>query len=203
MAHIVHQRLLHAFSTLGKDVSGIALKMSLEAEELESLLHKESLIPFTVLSDICIASGVCRDYALLERGPMTPKVKSPLTASPGSESDNHKDQGTKGKESIELFQDRLNAVLDLLPLTDTEIGAAIDTSKQSVGRWRRNGMISKDNLKALCAIEDLDYDWVVTGVIDSEEAQATHDRVFGTKLSQIDKEIARLQAQRKAIADSD
>lgn len=202
MTHIVHQRLLHAFTTLGKDLSGIAKKMGIEKTELEALLHQEALVPFTVLSNICITSGICRDYALLDRGPMTPTVKTPLAASPDGVQGDDQHSEAKGKPPIDLFKDRLGAMLDIIPLTDTEIGAAVEATKQSVGRWRRTGVISKENLEAICAIEGFDCDWVITGVIDTEEAQATHDRIFGTKLSQIDQEIARLQEQRRAISES-
>lgn len=198
MPHIVHQRLTHAFATLGKNTSDIAGKMNLESGELETALEQESLVSFSLLTDICTASGVCRDYALLEHGPMTPKVKSPLQTDPASKPNT---ESASDKSPFESFKDRLAAVMDILPLTDAEIGEAMNLTRQSVSRWRQNGLISKGNLQTLCAIEGLDDKWVVDGIIDSEEAQATHDRVYGTKLSQIDNEIARLQAQRALIVE--
>lgn len=193
MAHIVHQRLVHALSTLNKDMETLAERINYSKRELDELLASDTLVPLSVLTNICNASGVCRDYALLNRGPMTPVIKTPLNTPVQN------DQPSETKTSFELFLDRLTAVMDAIPLNDSEIGDVIGLSKQSVGRWRKTGMISEENLRAVCAIEGFDFDWVKTGIIDTEEAQDTYDRVFAPKLSDIDAQIAKLQEQKKRM----
>lgn len=194
MAHIVHQRLAHAFSTLNKDLAVIAESLNLTTTEFEGLLDQDALVPFSVLTNICNVSGVCRDYVLLNRGPMTPVIKTPLPITP------ERSNSQQNKAGIDMFIERLTAMLDAIPMNDTEMGEAIGLSKQSVGRWRSNGMITKANLVAVCEIEGFDYEWVKTGKIDTEEARDTYQRLYGSKLSEIDEQIARLQKQKESMA---
>lgn len=193
MAHIVHQRLLHALSTLNKDLGTVAQGLDLTTNELEGVLEQESLMPFSVLTNVCNAAGICRDYVLINKGPITPVIKTPLEPSKRSEG------GAQKTSGIEAFIERLSAVLDVIPLNDREIGEAIGLSKVSVGRWRVSGMISEENLKAVCEMEGFDYEWVKTGVVDTVEAQDTYNRVYSKKLSDIDEQIAHLQKQKEMM----
>ncbi|WP_157665665.1 helix-turn-helix domain-containing protein [Marinobacter salarius] len=190
MTHLVNQRLAHALLSLNKDQAAAAATLGMQEHEFRGLLESEQLIPFQTLSNICRVVGVSRDYVLLNRGPMTPITKTPLSTPVEPKSE---------KTGIDAFIDRLTAVLDVIPMSDQEIGEAIGSSRQAVGRWRKAGQVSKDNLRAICEIEGLDEDWVITGVVDTEEAQNTYNRVYGSRVSQIDEQIAKLQMEKQRL----
>jgi transcriptional regulator with XRE-family HTH domain len=188
MSHPANARLTHALVSLGKDTKQIAGAVGVSEESLQLMLTGEELMPYNTLTDVCKESGINRDYVLLNRGPMTPESKKPLPTA------------RKGKPGIEGFIQRLAAVLDAIPMTDTQIADALGTTKQSVSAWRRNGQISHDNLRGVCEIGGFDYDWVKTGDIDTQEAEDSFNRAFGSALERIDHEIARLQEERLKIA---
>lgn len=187
MSHPANARLAHALLSLGKDTGKIATSLGVSEESLQQMLTREELMPYETITEVCKESGISRDYVLLNRGPMTPEVKKPLPTV------------RKGPPGIEGFIQRLTAVLDAIPMTDTQIADALGTSKQSLSGWRRNGYVSPDNLRGVCEIGGFDYDWVKTGDIDTQEAEDSFNRAFGSALERIDLEIARLQEERRKI----
>ncbi|GBO90452.1 hypothetical protein [Marinobacter salsuginis] len=190
MSHPANARLTHALVNLGKDTKQIAGAMGVSEDSLQQMLTQEELMPYDTLTEVCKVSGINRDYVLLNRGPMTPETKKSLPTV------------RKGKPGIEGFIQRLTAVLDAIPMADSQIADALGTTKQSVSAWRRNGHISHDNLRGVCEIGSFDYDWVKTGDIDTQEAEDSYNRAFGSALKKIDQEIARLQEERRKIEGS-
>lgn len=193
MTHVVHQRLIHALESLNKDMTTVAEQLNFTRTQLENALASDSLIPLSMLTKICNDAGINREYALLNRNPMLKEASSPQS--------NHtaKPDQKDPKDAYEEFKARLAAVIDLIPMSNTEIADVLDVSKQSVGRWPQTGQISKDYLRALCEIEGLDYDWVVTGEVNTVAAEETRKRVYASKISEIDAEIARLQELKERL----
>lgn len=187
MTHVVHQRLIHALESLNKDMTTVAEQLNFTRTQLENALASDSLIPLSMLTKICNDAGINREYALLNRNPMLKETSSPQS------NDTLKPDQKDPKDAYEEFKARLAAVIDLIPMSNTEIADVLDVSKQSVGRWPQTGQISKDYLRALCEIEGLDYDWVVTGEVNTKAAEETRKRVYASKISEIDAEITRLQ----------
>ena len=82
--------------------------------------------------------------------------------------------------TIEPFIQRLTECIVDGPVSQTVIADYCGVTKQSVGGWKRNGYISRENLMQLSEITGYRYLWLKTGtgpkLIDDADKNATEFR---------------------------
>jgi len=166
MLHPTRTRIVRALNAMDPHTHGAASEALAEMESRLSNLDRDTL-PLRDIEKLERQFGISKNYVLFGEGEPLVEV---------SESDNPKVTEPKFKLcDHEAFRVRLNAVLDNAQMPLAEIAGALEVSRQSPHNWRRTAMITKDNLKKLCQIEGVDYDWVVNGIVNSEEAQKSVD----------------------------
>ncbi|WP_157680745.1 hypothetical protein [Marinobacter nauticus] len=121
-------------------------------------------VPYSAIERVKELFGISDQYILFGEGnPVDRMVSTPPAITTDSKNNE--------ESHFKRFAARLSLMLTYSGMPLPDIAKALEVSRQSPHTWRTTGQISKDNLKKLCAIEGVDYDWVKDGTLNSDEAR--------------------------------